>query len=156
MKRSLFVIIFAIGCAWFAYSEQYVYEDFSDLSRSEYMIKSDELKKHYDSIFVYYKKGDGDYIDYAYVVAEKDKIQYVLMYILPGKIFNRFKTLIVDIEEKQVAGKIVGIPMSYLQKPFSPILLIIDNKGNKKETNPFAYIKRDYTNNTVEIFEPSP
>lgn len=156
MKRFIIFLIFLISSTSIACSEEYTSTDYSKLPRSEYIMKTDELKKHYDSIFVYFKKGNGEFIDYAYVVAEKDTTQYVLMYILPGKILNRFKKEIVNIPGTFVSGKIIGIPMSYLLKPFSPILLIEDTKGNIKETNPFAYIKRDYINNTVEVFEPSP
>lgn len=156
MKRFLIFLSFIISVTSIGWSEEYTNIDFSDLSRFEYIMKTDELKQHYDSIFVYFKKGNGEFIDYAYVVAEKDETQYVLMYILPGKILNRFKKEIVNIPGTFVSGKIIGIPMSFLQKPFSPILLIEDVNGNIKETNPFAYIKRDYINNTVEVFEPSP
>ncbi len=156
MKPFLVLMMFIINFTAIAYAEEYTSTDFMNLSRFEYIIKSEELKNHYDSIFVYFKKGNGEFIDYAYLVAEKDRTQYVLMYILPGKILNRFKKEIVNVSRTFVFEKIVGIPMSYLQKPFSPILLIEDSKGNIKETNPFAYIKRDYTNNTVEVFEPSP
>jgi len=136
---------------------------FLDLSRNNTFYN--ELRKHYDKIELRYVRGE-DYVNgygMKYFILQqltyygiKGNDKYLLGYITINGIYDKDSNLLKEVVVPEYTINI-GLSSGTLDAPWAPSYALKDTQRRKNEignTNPFTFLRVDFSNNTLKIHQP--
>ena len=125
----------------------------------------DELKKYYNEIELKYIRGENYSNGYGmeYFILErlsyygiKNNVKYLLGYVTIDGVYDKNSSLLKRVVlPKNLIN--MGISSGTLDAPWGPSYAVKDTlkKRNKiGNTNPFVFLRIDFDNNSLRIFEP--
>ena len=135
---------------------------FIDLSRNNSFYN--EMRKHYDKIELRYVRGE----DYAngygkkYFILQrlsyygiKGNDEYLLGYVTIDGIYDKNSNLLKKVVVPEYTINI-GLSSGTLNAPWEPSYALKDTRRKNEigNTNPFAFLRINFSNNTLEIYQP--
>ena len=165
MKKTYILFLFMISIGYLVCADEKVNDEqsvFVDLSRNNSFYN--ELRKHYDKIELRYIRGEDYYNGYGmrYFVLQrlsyygiKDNDKYLLGYVTIDGIYDKDSNLIKKVVVPEYTINI-GLSSSTLNAPWEPSYALKNTKRNNEigNTNPFAFLRINFFNNTLEIHQP--
>jgi len=159
----LFLLIISINCLIVCADgkdndEHFI---FLDLSRNNSFYN--DLRKYFDKIELRYIQGEiysnGYGMEYFILkklsyYGIKNNEKYLLGYVTINGIYDKDSNLLMKVEVPEYTINI-GLSSTTLNAPWTPRYALKSKQNNViGNTDPFAYINIDFSNNSLRIYEP--
>jgi len=166
MKKPCILFLFLVSISYTIYADEKINDEqsvFLDLSRNNSFYN--ELRKHYDKIELKYIRGEDYTNGYGMKYFILQQLAYygingnnkcLLGYVTINGIYDKDSNLLKKAVVPEYTVNI-GLSSDTLNAPWEPSYALKDTKRRKNEignTNPLAFIRIDFSNNTLEIYQP--